>query len=279
MTFSPKQSELDSPTTAKKTPSTISDKLKEASQPHSILQVPSLASAASRSEAEGGLTEAEQAFKWREEQRKNRIIHSPTILYQAMPGRPLRHPGDTVFVNYRMGDVAYAGDTWQYFQESPMAMRHIAPGLTTYEQQLIQQNYEFAGPRTFTPYNTPRVQSGRGGLRLAAVTQIGAGKPERPAVRRPSFPVSNRGKGGRGAAAAGCRIPVPSTEASESSPEKPDKAEESAALQKASEAVAERVAVAISKKTKRKLPLSSSSSATTEQTEEEDVEKEAVTGV
>lgn len=283
MKFAPKQSELESPTTAKKTSVAVADKLKEAAQPRSILQVPSLASAPSRSDAEGGLKEAEQAFKWREEQQKNRMIHSPTILYQAMAGRPLRHPNAPVFVNYRMEDVAYAADAWQYFPESPMGMRHLGPGLTSYEQQLIQQNYEFVGPRTLALHNTPRVQSGRGGLRLGAIGKVGAVKQERPVIRRPSFPVSNRGKGSRGGGAVRVIAPpseaMPSGSAADDSLEKQDKAEESAALQKASEEVAERVAVAISKKTKRKLPLSSSSSASTEQGEEEDAKKPGVSGV
>lgn len=192
----------------------------------------------------------------------------------------MRHPEAPVFVNYRMGDVAYAAEGWQYFPESPMAMRHLA-GLSAYEQQLLQQkNFEFAGPRTVPLHHTPRVQSGRGALRLASASKVGLGKLERPVVRRSSFPVSNRGKGSRGSPA--CRISVPSSEISQANllvdatSDKQAKAEESVVrgLQKISEEVAERVAVAISKKMKRKLPLSSSSStassARTERAEEEE---------
>lgn len=282
MKFSPKQNELDSPSVPpRKTQSGISAKLKEGSQPHSILQVPSLASATSRSD-EGGLKESEAALNWREEQRKNRAIHSPTIVYPSMPGRHARHPDTPVFVNYRMGDVAFAAEGWQYFPESPMAMRHIAPGLSSYEQQLIQQqNFEFSSPRVFALHSTPRVQSGRGALRHSS--KVGLGKLERPAVRRSSFPVSNRGKVSRGG--PGSRVVNPSAEilqsgsAGDTLSNQQTKVEESVGLQKTSEEVAERVAVAISKKTKRKLPLSSSSSSVaTEQVEEKAAVKEGDSG-
>lgn len=278
MTFSPKQNELESPTAPKKTPSTISGKLQDASQPHSILQVPSLASSASRSDADGSSKEAGQALKWREEQRKARAIHSPTIVYPSMQGRPMRHPEAPVFMNYRVGDVAYAGEGWQYFPESPMAMRHVASGLTSYEQRLLQQqHYELLGPRTLGLHNSPRVQSGRGALRLPVSSKVGLGKAERPVVRRSSFPVSNRGKVNRGSPA--CRVVVTSSEMPPVTSTKPcsdeeAKTEDAAGLQKFSEEVAERVAVAISKKTKRKLPLSSApstnagSTSTAERSEE-----------
>lgn len=279
MKFSLKQNELESPRAApKKTPSTVSEKLNDATQPHSILQVPSLASAVSRSDADGSSKEAE-ALKWREEQRKQRSLHSPTIVYPSpIPGRHMRHPDAPVFVNvnYRLGDVPYAAEGWQYFPESPMAMRHIASRLTGYEQRLIQQqNFEFAGPRSHALHNTPRVQSGRGALRLPVISsKVGLPNLERPVVRRSSFPVSNRGKGSRGSPAA-IRVSAPASETLRSSPEaKPAsdgqaKAEDAADILKFSEEVAERVAVAISKKTKRKLPLSGSTTAGKLQKQEE----------
>ena len=267
----------------KKMADTVSEKIKEASQPHSILQVPSLASAASRSDAEGGQKEAEAALNWREEQRKTRAIHSPSIVYPSMPGRLARHPDAPMFVNYRIGDVAFAAEGWQYFPDSPMAMRHVAPGLTSYEQQLIQQqSFEFAGPRAFALHNASRLQSGRGALRLN--NSVGLGQLERPALRRSAFPVSNRGKGSRGSPAG--RVSVPTTEILQSGLVRPvtdrePNAEGSVGLQKISEEVAERVAVAISKKTKRKLPMSSSSSVPTEDAEDESAEKntETIAGV
>lgn len=281
MAFSPKQGELDSPTAPKKTASTISEKLNEASQRNSILQVPSLASSASRSDADASSKEAEQALRWREEQRKRGSIHSPTVVYPSMPGRPVRHPDAPVFVNYRVD--AYGPEGWQYFPESPMAMRHLASGLAAYEQRLIQQpNFEFAGPRTLALHNTPRVQSGRGALRLPSPTRASMPKQEQPVVvRRTSFPVSNRGKGSRGGPAA-VRIAVPPSEtlpSNSTAKDSPDGKvkEEAAGMLKLSEEVAERVAVAISKKTKRKLPLSSSSTAAVKAEEEE--EKPRAVGV
>lgn len=275
MEFSPKQGELDSPPAPKKTASTISEKLNEASQLNSILQVPSLASSASRSDTDASAKEAEHALRWREEQRKRGSIHSPAIVYPSMPGRPMRHPDAPLFVNYRMD--AYGPEGWQYFPESPMAMRHLASGLTSYEQRLAQQpNFEFAGPRTLALHNIPRVQSGRGALRLPSPTKAGMPKLEQPVVvRRTSFPVSNRGKASRGGPAA-VRLPVPPSEtllsnsAAKDSPDENEKVREDAAgMLKFSEEVAERVAVAISKKTKRKLPLSSNSTAVVKTEEEE----------
>ncbi|CAB9518503.1 transcription factor [Seminavis robusta] len=253
-----KQVELESPRVAKKTPSTISDKLREASQPHSILQVPSLAS---RSESEACSKEVEKAaLKWREEQLKRGAIHSPTVSYPAMAGRPMRHPETPIFVNYRMADIAYAApEGWQYFPESPLGMRHLGSGVAGYEQRMLQQQ-RFEFPRSAALHGTPRVQSGRGALRLPIPSKAGIGNAA-GSIRRSSFPVSNRGKGSR--LAPGLRIPIAATsEIMRTREVKPAfEPEDSAGIAKAGEEVAERVAVAVSKKTKRKLPLSGSSSA------------------
>jgi len=258
MNFEPKEnSELESPTAPKKCVSAAMD----ASQPHSILQVPSLASRTG-SESEGAGKDVDRAPKWREEGQKNGgNLHSPAIAYPSMRGRPMRHPETPIFVNYRVGEMSYS-DGWQYFPDSPVAMRHIGSAMTNYERRLLQQqHYELAMPsRTpFVLQSPPRVQSGRGALRLASIRRIGLTmKAERPG-RTPSFPVSNRGKE-RGSPAL--RIPMP-TDAVQSDPaakaveSETNAAEEDAEkLQKFSEEVAQRVAIAISKKTKRKLPVS-----------------------
>jgi hypothetical protein len=255
MKFAFKHDQTESPLESQitPTPSMISEKLREACLPRSILQVPSLAS---RSEGEVSVKGFEKTLQWREEQQKSRTIHSPTISFPAMAGRPLRHPETPVFVNYRMADLAYAADGWQYFPESPLGMRHLGPGLTGYEQRVLQQQ-RFEFPRSAALHGTPRVQSGRGALRLPIPSNFGLGNAERGGPpRRSSFPVSNRGKGKRRVPVAACEIMR--TRAPESSGE----LEDSAGLEKLGEEVAERVAVAISKKTKRKLPLSGPSVST-----------------
>ena len=276
MSFAPKQNEFGSPTAAlKKNPSTISEKMHAASQPHSILQVPSLAST-SRPDAEATSKEAEKNLKWREEQAKNYMMQSPSISYPSMAGRPMRHPETPIFVNYRMGDLAYS-DGWQYYPEStsPMAMRHMGSALTGYEQRLVQHPHFEPGMATRTPFalhSPQRVQAGRGALRLAGAGKVGLQVDQTP-VRRSSFPVSSRGKGSRSPA---CRIPItPGDTASAASKplqKGPAKEEEPEGLQKLSEAVAERVAVALLK-TKRKLPLAGAAAASRDKPHKEEDER------
>ena len=245
------------PIDLEKAPSTISDKMNVASQPHSILQVPSLAST-SRPDAESSFREAGEQLKWRQDQVKHRMIHSPTVAYPSMAGRPVRHPETPVFAKYRMGDLAYS-DGYQYFPESPMAGRHMGSALTGYEQHLVHHPHLELGMANRTPLALQSPH--RAASRRAVESKAGILPGEKTPVRRSSFPVSSRGKGSRSPA---CRIPVTPHETTSSvskSTELRSKEEGCEALQKLSEEVAKRVALAISTKTKRKLPLSSTTTA------------------
>lgn len=264
MKFTPLESDL------KKSPSTISEKMHAASQPHSILQVPSLAST-SRPDLEGPFKEAEKNLKWREEQAKHRMMHSPTIAYPSMAGRPMRHPETPFFVNYHMGDVAYT-DGYQYFPESPMGARRMGSALTGYEQHLVHRQHLELGMVNRAPlalHSSPQ-RSGRGVSRLAVVGKAGIHPVEHTPVRRSSFPVSSRGKGSRSPA---CRIPITPNESAStvSKPSAgPSKEEGCEGLQKLSEEVAKRVALAISTKTKRKLPMASAAAGSRDKSLEEE---------
>lgn len=266
MIFSPKQSDLESPTAApKKTPSTISEKLKEATQPHSILQVPSLASSNRSVDGESHSKAGEKAMQWREEaEMQKRAMHSPTISY-PMAGRPMHHPETPLYMGYRLNELAYAAEGLHFYPESPLTMRHlgIPGGLPGYGRRFSgHHDFEFGGQRVAL-HHSPRLHSGRGAMRLAAAPRVCA-TPDQMAQRRPSFPVSNRGKGNR--INCSLRANLPSTASSvptsicemNTTPIEQHHSEESMGSQRFSEKVAERVAVAVSKKTKRKLPISSS---------------------
>jgi hypothetical protein len=238
MAFAPKQNDLESPTAApKKTPSKICEKMNEASQRHSILQVPSLASCARSVDGDSHSKAVAKATQWREEaELKTRAMHSPTITY-PMAGRPVQHPGEApIYMGHRMNEG------FHYFPESPHNMRHLGTpgGLGAYDRHFMAQHpFEFAGPRFM--HNSPRFQSGRGALRLSARATA----------------QSNRGKGTR--VTSTCRV-VPSCDSSQAANASATKQSQSAELrgqQRFREKVAERVAVAVSKKTKRKLPISS----------------------
>jgi len=102
-------------------------------------------------------------------------------------------------------------------------------------------------------YNPPQVRSGRGALRgMAAATQ----QPNRAATSptpsfRHGFPVSNRGKGSRKASIARTPLDTTKTAATPAQETKISLAE----AQRIGSAVKGGVAVAISRKTKRKLPM------------------------
>ena len=240
--------------------SSISDKMLAAIQPHSILQVPSLAS---RSEAEK--YELEKSLRRKEEQVKQRMMHSPTISYPSMPAHRMHYPETPIFLNYHTGDLAYSDG--YYFPESPMAMRHVGSALTGYEQRLVQQQQFELGMASRAPlvlHSPHRLVSGRGAMSVPSAGKAGFQATEHHTpVRRSSFPVSTRGKGSRSPA---CRIPITpgentgaATKPLQVGPPKEEE-EDTARLRKMSEEVAERVAVAVSKKKKSKLPLASAKS-------------------
>lgn len=261
MSFSP-HSDLESPTASpKKNSGDVLEKVNSGSQPHSILQVPSLASSTRSVDGENSSKVGEKTAKWSEEvDSQKEAIRSPAISY-PLAGRIMRHPETPVYMSRRMSDLTYGAGGIHFFPESPCAMRHSGtPGGLAYERRFMAQPaLEHGRPRTISLHNSSRLQSHRGAMRLSAGGRMGLGEPEQP-QRRTSFPVSNRGKGSR--ISTMCRVLVPSCDSSQggvtAKSTTDQQAEDSSELQRFSEKVAERVAVAVSKKTKRKLPLSSS---------------------
>jgi len=145
----------------------------------SILQVPSLASTGGCSEPSGRSPA--------DEEKKDDFSTSPgshksfghTTAGWANAGGPM--------MAYRP-DTASMGEAWNYFSESP-------PWLGASAAANMHQQ-----PRI--PYSPIRVRSGRGACRLPlnrnAIGAVGSTTSSRdgsPKSNRPSFPVSNRGKG------------------------------------------------------------------------------------
>jgi hypothetical protein len=106
-------------------------------------------------------------------------------------------------------------------------------------------------------YSPPQVRSGRGSLRLPATSRAPtAQSPANTPAVHPSFPVSNRGKGRKNSA---CRSAIPAANAAQSTNVKDRSSPVGtpvtlAEAQRIGGAV-HGVAVAVSRKTKRKLPL------------------------
>ena len=105
-------------------------------------------------------------------------------------------------------------------------------------------------------YSPPRVRSGRGSLRLTTMNRGPSPATTHGGVARASFPVSNRGKGRPSVN----RPVILSSESTMNSDRRSPDAAIAAAAEETGKSV-QRVAVAISRKTKRKLPLARKTSS------------------
>ena len=128
-----------------------------------------------------------------------------------------------------------------HLHQRPMSMGAIAP-----------PGYSSPPP----PPPPPQVRSGRGAMRVSGLTRSPpSSSPVNTPLARSSFPVSNRGKSRK---APVCRTPIPSAETNNTSPNEtlsplapPVGLEEAQRIGNSVKGVA----IAISRKTKRKLPL------------------------
>ena len=138
---------------------------------------------------------------------------------------------------------------------SPYASQFVDPRLQLLrtpaaEAMMMQRQQQQQQP---FQYNPPQVRSGRGAFRgMAVATQ----QPNRAATSptpsfRHGFPVSNRGKGSRKASIARTSLDTTKAAAAPNPAEKVSLAE----AERIGSAVQGGVAVAISRKTKRKLPM------------------------
>lgn len=151
-----------------------------------ILQVPSLASGDHHS-----------IRSPHEEEKKDDGLLSkyPPQVTPGWPNRPIVGLGGA---GYRQENMA--AEAWKYYTESP---KWVGAPVS------VQQ-------RVMPPYSPIRVRSGRGAARLPLNRALMQQKDSSPGSARSSFPVSNRGKGLRGAAH---RNVAPKPEPSESTSE------------------------------------------------------------
>lgn len=168
-------------------------------------------------------------------------------------------PGPQNWRGYRGEDPYADGKPWgHYYGEAP---RMYPGGMYSDPRYPLhhQRPIDSMGLSSYTAAPlAPQVRSGRGAMRVAGSTRSPpSSSPVNTPPPRSSFPVSNRGKGRK---AAICRTPVPSTDAKsaklDTSSPSPTKAGPVGwkEAQRIGNSV-KGVAIAISRKTKRKLPL------------------------
>jgi hypothetical protein len=242
----------------------------------SILQVPSLAShpddALKPSDPNKRTRYEEPIMKTSEASTNGMRRRSPVPPGTGWPVRPME---SFMIVNgYRTDESPYGGETgaWgqqQYYSDPSVGMRHMGqqfpPG--TYDPRYPFRHHDAESiMRQPSPsqYSPPRVRSTRG--RAPGANRAAAPSPAPVtagfAPMRSSFPVSNRGKGSRRPAAAACRPAVPCADlnADRTSPVQGS----ITASAEQTGAKVQRVAVAISRKTKRPLPLARKTSTDAE---------------
>jgi hypothetical protein len=217
----------------------------------SILQVPSLAST-DRPNAFQTITPNKRARY--EEQVTAGGIPTNTIRRASPcpPGWPMRPMG------FAAEENVYADPAMGWGQYYPDSQHHGMRLMGQYPPTVYDPRFHFRHQgaesimRQPAQYNPPRVRSGRGSLRVVAVNRGQTGSPQTTSVARSTFPVSNRGKGSRRPSA--CRAPVPAVDLSQTSAATTDRSSSLVGTGHQGNSV-QCVAVAISRKTKRKLPL------------------------
>jgi hypothetical protein len=228
------------------------------------LQVPSLASPLKPNEA-NKRSRYEEPINPSDTSTNGMRSQSPVPPGTGWPARPME--SFMISNGYRTDESSY-GETgaWgQYHSDPSVGMRHMGhfpPG--TYDPRYPFRHHGAESVmRQLSPlqYSPPRVRSTRGRApganRAAAPTAVISAS----APMRSSFPISNRGKGSRRPAA--CRPAVPAdSNAGRASPA----LDSIAASAEQTGARFQRVAVAISRKTKRTLPLAQKTSTDAEHT-------------
>lgn len=151
-----------------------------------ILQVPSLTSAG------GGSISSGRMIEEKKEEYPSSVMHAGEA-----QGWPQRIIGGHVTVGYRPEGAAAQNEAWKHFSEAA---------------QWVGSSSSSPGQRSVPQYSPIRVRSGRGAGRLPVNRQMHVEASPVP-VTRPSFPVSNRGKGTRGR-----RISIPGNESLKTEP-------------------------------------------------------------
>ena len=231
---------------------------------HSILQVPTLAShpvdALKPNEA-NKRSRYEESMKPSETPTNGMRSRSPVPPGTGWPARPME--SFMICNGYRTDENSY-GETgaWgQYYSDPSAGMRHMGQ----FPQGTYDPRYPFrhhgaeSVMRQPSPlqYSPPRVRSTRG--RAPGANRVAAPAPVTSAPMRSSFPISNRGKGSRRPAASRPTVPADSNAGRDS----PVLASIAASAEQTG-AKFQRVAVAISRKTKRALPLAKKTSTDAE---------------
>jgi hypothetical protein len=165
-----------------------------------ILQVPSLASST------GGPPSSEQGRNAGDEDKKDRRAGS-SYPNQVTPGWPTRPHVSLGYHPHSYGDPHPAvgghnhpapgsgGGQWKFYPEQPS--QWVGSGSSNHATDTSSPN-SVTSHRSVPPYSPIRVRSGRGACRLP-LSRPRTVPDADPAVPRSSFPVSNRGKGGKAA--------------------------------------------------------------------------------
>lgn len=226
--------------------------------PHSILQVPSL-TLVNRAE-----TEAEKANATLPNKRPRYDSQaSPDLSAAVAARRPSPGPLTWPMGGYRPEDhYPEAAAGWGHYYPDSAAAIGARPLVGHYARSVYDPRFHVrhigaeTGRQQPPQYPPPQVRSGRGSLRLAATTRTSAiSSPGNTPAVRASFPVSNRGKGPRRPPA--CRPPAASTELSPSNNTEGNngRLKEAPVTLAEAQRIGGGVAVAVSRKSKRKLPL------------------------
>jgi hypothetical protein len=231
-----------------------------------ILRVPSLASPpgdALKTTEPNKRIRYEEPKKPSETSTNGRHSQSPVPPGTGWPARPME--SFMIYNGYRTDESPYAetGAWRKHYSDPSVGMRHMGqfpPG--TYDARYpFRHNRAESVMRQPSPsqYSPPRVRSTRGRAPGANRTSAPAPVTATSAPMRSSFPVSNRGK--RSLRPAACRPAVPAdSNAGRTSPV----LSSIAASAEQTGAKVQRIAVAISRKTKRALPLARKTSTESE---------------
>jgi hypothetical protein len=249
-------------------PNTVSPaRVRNGGADRSMLQVPSLASM-SRSDAESeSLKRNPPKKRARYDAQSSVDIPKSSVNRQTSPG-PLNWPArpaqdSSMLRGYRPEDTYSESAGWGPYYSNNIGMRQMAGQYqgSNYDPRfhLRQVGAEpvMRHPQHPASYG-PQVRSCRGSLRLPTSNRANStSSPVTAPAIRSSFPVSNRGKGPRRPSA--CRSAIPTGDVAKSAKigERGFSAETSFSLGEAQRigSAVHGVAVAVSRKTKRKLPL------------------------
>jgi hypothetical protein len=237
-----------------KGPKTVSPgRVRKGDAERSILQVPSLA------ESDSSKCDSPHKRARYEDQASamssTSTVRSPGPLNWAIP----RPQDSSMLIAYRSEDpYSESAAAWGHYYSDAARMRQMAGqyGGPPYDPRF---RHIGADPMMspVSQYSPPQVRSGRGAIRISASNRssVSSSPATTPTVRT-SFSVSNRGKG-RKATACRTSIPIPDGAKSAKMGGRDSPSESAVSLEEAQRigSAVQGVAIAVSRKTKRKLPL------------------------